>query len=39
MFGDWTPGRYAWELSDMKIIAPVPVSGRQGLWEWEEGAP
>lgn len=38
-FGDWTPGRYAWELSDMKIIDPVPVSGRQGLWEWEEGAP
>lgn len=38
-FGDWTPGRYAWELSDMKIIAPVPVSGRQGLWEWKEGAP
>ena len=36
-FGDWTPGRYAWELSDMKIIAPVPVSGRQGLWEWGGG--
>lgn len=33
-FGDWTPGRFAWEFSDMKIIAPVPASGQQGLWEW-----
>ena len=37
MFGNWTPGRYAWEFSDMKIIAPVPVPGRQGLWEWGGG--
>lgn len=35
-FGDWTPGRYAWEFSDMKIIVPVPVRGRQGLWDWRE---
>jgi len=33
-FGDWTPGRFAWELSDMKMISPVPVSGKQGLWNW-----
>lgn len=33
-FGDWTPGRYAWEFSDMKMISPVPVSGKQGLWNW-----
>lgn len=31
-FGDWTPGRFAWELSDVKVISPVPVSGKQGLW-------
>lgn len=34
MFGDWTPGRYAWDFSDIKIITPVPTKGRQGLWEW-----
>ena len=33
--GDWSNGRYAWEFSDMKIIGPVPVKGKQGLWRWE----
>lgn len=33
--GDWTPGRYAWEFADMKPIAPIPVKGKQGLWEWD----
>lgn len=32
--GDWTPGRYAWELADVKLITPVRVGGKQGLWEW-----
>ncbi len=32
--GDWTPGRFAWEFSNMKMIAPVQVSGKQMLWEW-----
>ena len=32
--GDWTPGRYAWELADVKLIPPVRVGGKQGLWEW-----
>ena len=35
MLGDWTPGRYAWEFSDMKLIDPIPVKGKQGLWWWE----
>lgn len=35
MLGDWTPGRYAWEFSDMKLITPVPAKGKQGLWNWE----
>lgn len=35
IFGDWTPGRYAWEFSNMKMMTPIPVSGRQGLWEWK----
>jgi len=34
-FGDFTPGRYAWLLTDVKPIGPVPVKGRQGLWDWE----
>lgn len=33
--GDWTPGRFAWEFSDMKLIDPIPVKGKQGLWWWE----
>lgn len=33
--GDWTPGRYAWEFSDMKLITPVPAKGKQGMWWWE----
>lgn len=34
MFGDWTPGRYAWEIANVKIITPVKARGKQGLWEW-----
>lgn len=33
--GDWTPGRYAWELANVKPITPVPAKGKQGLWEWK----
>lgn len=36
LFGDWTPGRYAWELANVQIFRePIPVKGRQGLWNWE----
>lgn len=35
-FGDWTPGRYAWELANVKPIAPVLAKGKQGLWEWRD---
>jgi hypothetical protein len=34
-FGDWTPGRYAWEITDRKIITPIPAKGKQGLWNWD----
>jgi len=34
-FGDYTPGRYAWELANVCRIEPVPVKGQQGLWNWE----
>jgi len=35
VLGDWTPGRYAWEIANVKMTAPVPIKGRQGLWNWE----
>ncbi len=34
-FGDYTPGRYAWLLTDVKRITPVAVKGQLGLWNWE----
>lgn len=34
-FGDYTPGRYAWILEDVKPIDPVFVNGALGLWEWD----
>lgn len=34
-FGNYSPGRYAWELQLVKRLAPpVPARGAQGLWEW-----
>ncbi len=37
LLGDWTPGRYAWELTNVKMLPePIPVRGQQGLWEWKE---
>lgn len=36
--GDWTPGRYAWELANVKVLPePIPIKRKQGLWNWEEG--
>jgi hypothetical protein len=33
MFGDWTPGRYAWEIKNVKLLPePIPYKGAQGLW-------
>ncbi len=32
-FGDYTPGRWAWVLSDIKAIEPIPAKGRLGLWD------
>lgn len=34
-FGDFTPGRYAWFLADIKkLMSPIIVKGAMGLWEW-----
>jgi len=35
-FGDYTPGRWAWNLADVQPFAsPIPATGALGLWEWE----
>lgn len=37
LFGDWTPGRYAWELANVKMLPePIPAKGQQRIWNWEE---
>lgn len=30
-FGDFTPGRYAWLLENVRPVDPVPMKGAQGL--------
>lgn len=36
-WGDWSPGRFAWELQDVHALPdPLPVKGRQGLWTLTE---
>jgi activating signal cointegrator 1 len=34
-FGDFSPGRYAWKLENLRPMNPFPVKGRQGLFEVE----
>ncbi len=35
-FGDYTPGRYAWILEDVRQLPePIPAKGKQRLWTWE----
>lgn len=37
-FGDFTPGRFCWLLTDIRPFAePIPARGQQGLWDWPEG--
>jgi activating signal cointegrator 1 len=34
-FGDFSDGRWAWELADVRRLAdPIHVRGALGLWEW-----
>lgn len=33
-FGDYTPGRYAWHIDDVRLLArPLRTRGRPGLWD------
>jgi activating signal cointegrator 1 len=35
-FGDYTPGRFAWFIHDMRRLSePVIAKGALGLWEWK----
>jgi activating signal cointegrator 1 len=35
-FGDYTPGRYAWLLDNIKPLPkPIPCKGALSLWEWQ----
>lgn len=33
--GDWSEGRWAWQLDNVCAIEPIAAKGRQGWWEWE----
>ena len=36
LFGDFSHGRIAWVLENVKMLdVPAPARGRQGLWNWE----
>lgn len=38
IFGDWTPGRFAWGFTKMTMLpAPIPAKGKQGLWDLDYG--
>lgn len=34
--GDYRPGRYAWELDDVRRVPAIPIRGAQGLWDVPE---
>jgi activating signal cointegrator 1 len=31
-FGDYRPGRYGWQLENVRPLGPIPWRGMQGLW-------
>jgi hypothetical protein len=33
--GDYSDGRFAWEIEITRRRKPTPAVGKQGLWEWE----
>lgn len=34
-FGDFSPGRWAWHLEDIRPFPkPIPAKGHQGFWNW-----
>ena len=37
-YGDYSPGRFAWILTNIQWLEPIPAKGALGLWEWDEPA-
>lgn len=35
-FGDFAPGRFAWQLDSAQRIVDSPARGSQGFWEWTQ---
>lgn len=36
-FGDYTPGRFAWQtINPIRFANPVPAKGSQGFWNFDE---
>jgi hypothetical protein len=36
-FGDYSPGRFAWVLEDVKPLPePIPAKGGRRIWNWSE---
>lgn len=37
IFGDYTPGRYAWIIDNIQLLdKPIEVKGHLGLWDYNE---
>jgi len=34
--GNYAPGRYAWILTDMEYITPIPTKGKLSIWNYNE---
>jgi hypothetical protein len=38
IFGDYSDGRFAWEVPVIEVFAePIPAKGQLGLWNYKEG--
>lgn len=38
IFGDWTPGRFGWEIYNVRMLhTPIPCKGQLGLWTVKPG--
>jgi hypothetical protein len=38
LFGDFSVGRFALEMSDVnRLASPISVKGQQGIWNWDGG--
>lgn len=33
-FGDFSPGRFAWQLDTPILMYDIPARGSQGFWDW-----